>query len=76
MATIPTKLKEIAEDLGCNTINFVTTTTEGDIYSLAETDSSGNYLPIGQPILYAVKGSTISEVPESRVPDILSNIKE
>lgn len=75
MATIPTKLKEIAEELGCNTINFVTTTSDGDIYSLAATDPSGEYLPIGVPILYAVKGSSITELTESVAFEISSNIK-
>lgn len=75
MPTIPKQLKEIAEELGCNTINFVTTTSDGDIYSLAATDSSGNYLPIGLPILYAVKGSSITELPDFVSGEILSNIK-
>lgn len=75
MAFIPTKLKEIAEELGCNTINFVTTTSDGDIYSIAATDPSGEYLPIGVPILYAVKGSSITELPDFVAGEILSNIK-
>lgn len=75
MAHIPQQLKSIAADLGCNTINFVTTAKEGDIYSIAATDPSGEYLPIGLPILYSVKGSFIQELPAFRVEEILSNIK-
>lgn len=76
MAIIPERLKDIASELGCNVINYVTTTTEGDIFSLAATDSNGEYLPIGMPMLYAVRGSAIEELPPTRTDEILSNIKE
>lgn len=76
MARIPTELKQIAEDLGCNSINYVTTTKDGEIYSLASVDDKGNYIPIGLPILYAVKGSSINEIDQDRAEEILSTIKE
>ena len=76
MATIPTKLKDVASELGCNVINYVTTTKEGEVFSLAATDSNGDYLPIGQPMLYAVKGSMVEELPPFQADEILSNIKD
>lgn len=74
---IPQRLKEIAEDLGLNTINFVKTDKKlGNIFSLCLTDDTGEYLPIGLPILYSVKGSSIIELPDFVADEILSNIKE
>lgn len=73
---IPDELKSIAKDLGCNVINYVTTTKEGEVFSLAATDDYGNYLPIGLPMLYAVKGSLVIPIDEDRADEILSNIKE
>lgn len=74
MPHIPDTLKHIAADLGCNTINFVTTAKEGDIYSLCATDEKGEYMDIGLPILYAVRGSFIQELPDFRVNEILSTL--
>lgn len=72
--TIPQELRDIARDLGCNVIDYVTTTKEGDIYSLAVTDETGQYLPIGLPILYAVLGSLVTEIDQGRAIDILSKL--
>lgn len=72
---IPAELKHISTELGCNTINFVTTAKEGDIFSLASTDEKGNYLPIGLPIMYAVSGSIIQELSQKRIDQILSTLK-
>lgn len=73
---IPQALKDIASDLGCNVINYVTTTKDGEIFSLAATDESGNYLPIGLPMLFAVKGDIITELSDNIADKILSNVKE
>lgn len=72
---IPQELRDIARSLGCNTIDYVTTTKEeGDIYSLAATNEAGEYLDAGLPILYAVRGSLIQDISESRANEILSNL--
>jgi len=62
---IPKELEDIASGLGCNEIKYIKTTkSEGDIYSLASIDpSTGEYDPIGQPLLYAVKFSLVYELP-------------
>lgn len=74
--TIPDELFEIAKEYSCNTINYVTTTKEeGDVFSLCSTDDNGNYLPIGLPILYSVKGSTIKAIDEILALKILSKIE-
>ena len=71
---IPQELRDIARDLGCNVIDYVTTTAEGDIYSLAAVDETGEYLPIGLPILYAVRGSVVLEIDSDRAFEILSMV--
>ena len=71
---IPQELRDIARNLGCNVIDYVTTTKEGDIYSLAMTDETGQYQPIGLPILYAVRGSLVTEIDQDRAIDILSKL--
>lgn len=72
--TIPQELMDIARDLGCNVIDYVTTTAEGDIYSLAAVDETGEYLPIGLPMLYAVHGTLVTEIDQDRAIDILSKL--
>lgn len=71
---IPQELRDIAKNLGCNVIDYVTTTKEGDIYSLAAVGENGEYLDTGLPILYAVRGSLIQEISENRANEILSNL--
>lgn len=71
---IPQELRDIAKNLGCNVIDYVTTTKEGDIYSLAAVGENGEYLDTGLPILYAVRGSIVSELQEPRIKEILKSI--
>lgn len=74
--TIPYELFEIAKDYGCNTINFVATTKEGDVFSLCSVDDKGEYNDIGLPILYSVNGSMIKKIDSDRAFEILLTIKD
>lgn len=73
---IPDKLRSIAKDMGMNTINFVITSKEGEVFSLGLVDQQGKVVPTGLPLLYAFNGTSVVRLSFDRAFEILSELSD
>ena len=51
------KLKQLAEQYGCNNVELIAEKDGGKYYSLSRLDDDGTPMPIGLPIIILVKQS-------------------
>lgn len=69
---IPNQVQHIADQEGCNSIEYVGKYKNDEVYSLGEVDENGIPVPTGLPLLVLWNGERAETVSGQKSLDILS----